>query len=231
MRLGQSQRGLPGGHPAGHRWAWRRSPSRNPFGAAALQGRRVSSGHGAVRPAPEHCPAVRGHARARGWRRSPIGAGAAVTRGPVQPWKLRSVPAGRWWPRCARGRLPWARGLSGARRSENEADACFELFSSLLVPPNEMIKCLSSFRLDVRLSPASCWQPLEADQTPPNAATTALGLALRLTTLQEPDSANSWQETFLTVLLSFCWFSNFTFPPRRDESCYENMDVWDFGIS
>lgn len=128
---------------------------------SGVAGSHVTLGHRPVRPVPEHSPGVAAHTRARGWRRSPTGGSAAVPRGPLQPWKDQLHPCG-WMVAPA-----WGRGHSGAIRSETEADACFELFSSLLVPPNEMFKCLSLFRLGLRLSPASCWQPLEADQTPP----------------------------------------------------------------
>lgn len=81
------------------------------------------------------------------------------------------------------GLVACGRGHSGAIRSETEADTCFELFSTLLVPADEMFKCLSSLRLGLKAQ--CCQQPLEADQSPIHAATTVLGLALRLTILQE----------------------------------------------
>lgn len=187
-----------------------RSPSRNPFGAAALQSRwsHVTVGHGPVCAVPEHGPGGTGHTRAGAWRRQRC-----------RPY--RSSPALEAAAPSLRGDgghavsvgLAWGRGHSGAIRSETEADTCFELFSSLLVPADEMFKYLSSLRLGLKARLASCWQPLEADQSPPHTATTVLGRALWLTALQEPASRNSWQETFLTVLLFICWFSDLTCLP------------------
>ncbi|CAN8192337.1 unnamed protein product [Coccothraustes coccothraustes] len=114
-------------------------------------GSHVTFGHRPECPLPEHSPGVAGHTcQSKGWRRSLTGGSAAVPTGPVQAWKRQLDACGGRCCAVPAGLLAAGRGRGGAIRSETEADTCFELFSSLLVPPNEMLKCLSSFRLGLK---------------------------------------------------------------------------------
>ena len=119
----------------------------------AVSGRRP-----AVHPIPDHSSDVAGGPGVRGWRRNPAGGSSAVPRGPIQTWKhqlLGQDCSGDGGLPCA-GLSCWheAEGHGGAVCSETETDTCSDLFSPLLVPPNEMFKCLFLRRLG--LTASSC---------------------------------------------------------------------------
>lgn len=99
---------------------------------------------------PEHRPGAAGHTRARGWRRSLTGGSAAVPRSPLQSWKHQLHPC---WGLVAALCQPgcWHRAEAAAGPfALKPKQTCFELFPSLLVPPNETFRCLSSFRLSLK---------------------------------------------------------------------------------
>lgn len=141
---------------------------------------------------------------------------------PSSPGSTNSTPAGL---------LPWGRGHGRAIRSETEADTCFELFPSLLVPPNETFRCLSSLR--VTLKAQSCQLPAApvSPSHPPHSATTVRGCSygsqhcrnlLQLTAARKPFSLYYRSSAASVTLPAHPW---------KDESCYENKGVQDFGIS
>lgn len=96
------------------------------------------------------------------------GGSAAVPRSPLQSWKHQLHPCGGMvavlcQPGCWHGAEATA-GPSALKPKQT----CFELFPSLLVPPNETSRCLSSFRLSLKAQ--SCQllaAPVSRSDTPP----------------------------------------------------------------